>query len=450
MLNIKKKELPGTANMNDDMPFINPVDAALARRPPQGGRRLSIAVCVLFVVLTIWAGLAELDEVIHAEGHVIASQRTQTLQNLEGGILRAILVRENQIVEKGTPLARLDNEMAESSYRDAMKRATDHQAAIIRLDAEIAGKVPVFPDEMRNKYPQVVADQMSTYEARLQQNKSEMSLLESQFEQRKQDVEEQISRKKSLDKSLAIATEQRNIAEPLVRRRNYSRVDFLGLEQRVVQLQGEVESLASSLPKTQAAMEESRQRMVFRKAELDAATTEEINKRRAELNSLQETISAGSDRVTRTEVRAPVRGTVKQIYIHTVGGVIKPGEPIMDIVPLNDNLLIEARVRPSDVAFLRPGQKAVIKFSAYDFSIYGGMEATLEHISADTIEDKRGEFHYLAQLKTRTNALTYRNEPLPIMPGMMATVDILTGKKTVLNYILKPILKAKQNALRER
>lgn len=450
MLNINQKKLPGKADTVEDMPYINPVDAALARRPPQGGRRLSLAVCVLLLVLTIWAGLAELDEVIHADGHVIASQRTQTLQNLEGGILRAILVRENQIVEKGTPLARLDNEMAESSYRDAVQRATDHQAAIIRLDAELAGKQPVFPDEMRSKAPQVIADQMATYEARLQQNASEMSLLESQFQQRRQDVEEQISRKKNLDKSLAIAIEQRNIAAPLMQRRNYSRVDFLGLEQRVVQLQGEVESLASSLPKTQAAMEEARQRMVFRKAELDSAATEEINKRRAELNSLQQTISAGGDRVTRTEVRAPVRGTVKQIYIHTVGGVIKPGEPIMDIVPLNDNLLIEARVRPSDVAFLRPGQKAMIKFSAYDFSIYGGLPGRVEQISADTLEDKRGEFYYRVKIRTQDSTITYKGEQLPVIPGMVCTADILTGKKTVLDFLLKPILKAKQNALRER
>ena len=185
-------------------------------------------------------------------------------------------------------------------------------------------------------------------------------------------------------------------------------------------------------------------------AEMEAEINAEISKRRTELNSLKETLAAGGDRVTRTELKSPVRGTVKQIYINTVGGVVKPGEAIMEIVPLDDTLLVEARVRPADVAFLHPGQKAMVKISAYDFSIYGGLEADLEQISADTIEDKRGEFFYLVKVRTHKNAISYRKEQLPIIPGMVTTVDILTGKKTVLDYILKPILKARQNALRER
>mgnify|MGYP002607367683 CR=1 FL=1 len=198
------------------------------------------------------------------------------------------------------------------------------------------------------------------------------------------------------------------------------------------------------------AAEEAKQRLTLRKAEMEAEINAEISKRRTELNSLKETLAAGGDRVTRTELKSPVRGTVKQIYINTVGGVVKPGEAIMEIVPLDDTLLVEARVRPADVAFLHPGQKAMVKISAYDFSIYGGLEADLEQISADTIEDKRGEFFYLVKVRTHKNAISYRKEQLPIIPGMVTTVDILTGKKTVLDYILKPILKARQNALRER
>ena len=235
-----------------------------------------------------------------------------------------------------------------------------------------------------------------------------------------------------------------------MQRKIYSRVDYLGLEQKVVSLQGDIESLASSIPKAKAAAEEAKQRLTLRKAEMEAEINAEISKRRTELNSLKETLAAGGDRVTRTELKSPVRGTVKQIYINTVGGVVKPGEAIMEIVPLDDTLLVEARVRPADVAFLHPGQKAMVKVSAYDFSIYGGLEAELEQISADTIEDKRGEFFYLVKVRTHKNAISYRNEQLPIIPGMVTTVDILTGKKTVLDYILKPILKARQNALRER
>jgi len=217
-----------------------------------------------------------------------------------------------------------------------------------------------------------------------------------------------------------------------------------------VSLQGDIDQLAASIPKTRAAAQEARQRILFRQAELDTSILDELNKRRAELASLRETLAAGSDRVTRTVLRSPVRGTVKQIYLNTIGGVVKPGESIMDIVPLDDTLLVDARIRPADVAFLHAGQHALIKVSAYDFSIYGGLEAQLEQISADTIEDKRGEFYYSIKLRTKHTSLLYRGDELPIIPGMIVTVDIMTGKKSVLDYVLKPILKAKQNALRER
>ena len=435
---------------SDEMPYVNEVEAALARKPRLGPRFLSLAVGTLFLVLGVWANFAEIDEVTHANGQVISSQRTQIIQNLEGGILGAVLVGEGEIVEKGTPLAQLDNKLAESQYRDAQNRILENELSIIRLEAELNGERPVFSEEVLAAHPQAVSDQMAMFQARESQQRAEMGLLESQYEQRRREVEELTGRKRQTERSLALAVEQRNIAAPLMQRKIYSRVDYLGLEQKVVSLQVDIESLASSIPKAQAAVEEAKQRLTLRKAEMEAEINAEITKRRTELNSLKETLAAGGDRVTRTELRSPVRGTVKQIYINTVGGVVKPGEAIMEIVPLDDTLLVEARVRPADVAFLHPGQKAMVKVSAYDFSIYGGLEAELEQISADTIEDKRGDFYYLVKVRTRKNSIVYRKEHLPIIPGMVTTVDILTGKKTVLDYILKPILKARQNALRER
>lgn len=450
----QQPQLPNDARAQsvgvEELPYVNEVEAALARKPRLGARFLSLAVGLFFVVLGIWANFAEIDEVTHANGQVISSQRTQIIQNLEGGILGAVLVGEGEIVEKGTPLAQLDNKLAESQYRDAQNRILENELSIIRLDAELKGETPVFPEDMSASFPQAIADQMAIFHAREQQQRAEMGLLESQYEQRTREVEELTGRKRQTERSLALAVEQRNIAAPLMQRKIYSRVDYLGLEQKVVSLQGDIESLASSIPKAQSAAEEAKQRLTLRKAEMAAEINAEISKRRTELNSLKETLAAGGDRVTRTELKSPVRGTVKQIYINTVGGVVKPGEAIMEIVPLDDTLLVEARVRPADVAFLHPGQKAMVKISAYDFSIYGGLEADLEQISADTIEDKRGEFFYLVKVRTRKNAISYRKEQLPIIPGMVTTVDILTGKKTVLDYILKPILKARQNALRER
>lgn len=450
----------------EDLPYASEVEAALARQPSAGARTLSLAVGAFFLVFLLWASFASLDEVTHAEGQVVGSQRTQVIQNLEGGILRSVEVHEGQIVEKGAVLARLDNEMAESSYRDAVNKSLENLAAIIRLEAELNNTNPAFPDDLLGSLAasvgrsitadvggqtkQIIHDQQQAFNARYQQKMAELQVLESQFQQKKHEVDEQIARKRQLDRSLQLAIEQRDLAYPLLQRRNFSKVEYLGLQQKVVQLQGDIESLASSIPRSQSAAREAEQRIVFRKAELDSAITDEINKRRLELTSLSETLAAGGDRVTRTELRSPVRGTIKQIYISTVGGVVKPGEAIMEIVPLDDTLLVEARVTPADVAFLRPGQAAMVKLTAYDFSIYGGLQGTLEQISADTFEDKRGNFHYIVKVRTAQTSLGYRGELLPIMPGMMATVDIMIGKKTVLDYILKPILKAKQNALRER
>ena len=453
----------------EDLPYASEVEAALARRPSCGARWLSVGVFLFFVVFIGWASVAMLDEVTHADGQVIASSRTQIIQNLEGGILRSVEVYEGQVVDKGTVLAKLDNEMAESSLRDILHKAMEHLTSIHRLRTQVQGDATAsltWPADLRTwleqgtgytlteaqleQGRQLTQVAQETFSVQMRQRHSELQVLRSQSDQRRHEVDEQKARREQLTSSLSLIRQQLAIAAPLLEKRNYSRVQYLELQERAVQTQGELDALAVSIPRAEAAASEAEHRIELRRAELDAAIMDEINKRSLELASLRESLSAGSDRVTRTELRSPVRGTVKQIYINTVGGVVKPGESIMEIVPLNDTLLVEARVRPQDVAFLHPGQKAMVKVSAYDFSIYGGLDGVLEQISADTIEDKRGEFYYLVKVRTPRTAIEHNGESLPIMPGMMTTVDILTGKKTVLDYLLKPILKAKQNALREK
>lgn len=452
--------------MPDDINYAGEVDAALSRRPAFTARALSVAVALLMAALLLWAAWAPIDEVTHAEGSVVGSRRTQSVSNLEGGILQAVLVREGEIVEKGQAVAQLENVMAESSYRDALYKLVEHRLAILRLEAMLRDEEPVFPGDLRaflreilgeepdsalvERARQIVEDQLNTWRAQSSKLQAELSMLEAQYAQRQSEVAEQLARKKQLDGSLVLETEQRDTAKRLLLRNNYSRMDYLGLEQKIIQTQGEIDMLAASIPKAQAMMEEARQRIGSRVAEEQLAISWEINKRRTELGSVRESLTAGGDRVTRTEVRSPVRGSVKQILVNTVGGVVKPGEAIMDIVPMDESLLVEVRVRPQDVAFLRPGQDVMIKVSAYDFSIYGGLPGKLESISADTIEDKKGDFYYLVKVRTKETAIRHNDEILPIIPGMIVVADIIIGKKTVLDYILKPVMKARQNALTER
>ena len=429
---------------------MNVVDAALARRGKPSAYLLSLTVCLLIIAFVIWARYAVLDEVTRGMGQVIPSRHVQVIQNLEGGIIEEILIQENQIVNRGDILVRLSNEAAASHFRDAFTQSIEHRAAIARLEAEVKGTALFFPEEIEKHDPEIVEDQKRIFETRKKQLDLEIKLLKSRYAQKVQEIAEMVNKKKKLETNLGLAREQMSITKPLVDKQVYPRVDYISLQRDVASLKGDIRTLELGVPRARKEADEIKKKQSHRIAEFRSKAADEINKRRMELRSQLEAISAGKDRVTRTDVRSPVYGTIKQININTIGGVIRPGETIMEVVPLDDTLLIEAKIRPADIAFIRPGQKAMVKITAYDFSIYGGLDGTVEQISADTIQDDRKDSFYRVKLRTRRNALTYRGEKLPIMPGMTASVEILTGKKSVLDYLLKPILKAKQNAFRER
>lgn len=359
---------------------------------------------LFFIVAIIWANYAILDEVTTGQGKVIPSSEVQVIQNLEGGIIQNIFVKEGQIVKKDQILMQIDNTRFMASYAEAEKKIDALEIEIIRLNAEISDKKPVFPDKFIKTYPHLVQDQLSLYESRMRELNQ-------------------------LKKSLELAQKELDLTRPLLKGGSVSEVEVIRLERSVSEIKGNIEK--------------------FKSEELD-----KLNKARTELFALVEANKADKDRLTRTTVRSPVYGIVKQIKTTTIGGVVQPGSDLLEIVPLDDTLLIEAKIRPSDIGFIHPGQKAMVKITAYDFSIYGGLEGVVEHISADTIidekTDKKEESYYIVKVRTEKNYLGTEKKPLPIIPGMQATVDILTGQKSVLQYLLKPILKAKQSALRER
>jgi adhesin transport system membrane fusion protein len=411
---------------------------------------LLLVIAAFFVVFFAWASWAELEEVTRGEGKVIPSRQVQVVQNLEGGIVAEILAREGAIVERGQVLVRIDNVRAASDLRESRQRYLALHGSLSRLRAEVENAPVAFAAEILEAAPEVARNERALHRARQEALRSELEVLRSQAAQREQELTELATRLGQLERSHALAVEELEITEPLAASRVVSKVQLLRLQREVNDLEGELEATRLAVPRVEAALREATRRIEERQLGFRAEAQRELNAVQAEAAALQEVIAAEADMVSRTEVRSPVRGTIKQLFINTVGGVIQPGADLVEVVPLEDNLLVEAKVRPADIAFLRPGQRAVVKVTAYDFAIYGGLDAVVEDISADTITDERGESFYRVRVRTHDGALHKADEPLPIIPGMTTQVDILTGEKTVLDYLLKPILRAKERALRER
>jgi len=347
-------------------------------------------------------------------------------------------------------LLRIDDTRFSSSFREGQVREAALAAKLARLSAEVELTEFEVPEAVAAVDPVVATNEVALFSRRQQELASALLVLRRQVAQRRQELVEMRSRKSQLDRSYALLREELRRTEPLVSNGVVSEVELLRLRRTVNDTRGDQDSARLALPRLESAYQEARGKVDERRLRFVADAQAQLNEARSELNALQQTGLAMEDRVARTLVRSPVRGTVKQLKINTRGGVVQPGMDLVEIVPLEDTLLVEARVRPADIAFLRPQQHAVVKLTAYDYAIYGGLDAKVEHISADTILDEKENHYFLIRVRTDKNYLGEETDPLPIISGMTATVDILTGKKTVLNYLLKPVLRARERALRER
>lgn len=434
----------------DDIEFMSEVSSATMESAHRGGHSLLILTVLFFICAGWWANVTEIDEVTRGEGKVVPSSRLQVVQNLEGGIVNEILVAEGQLVEKGDVLMKIDDTRFSSSFRETQLKYWELMARVARLEAESEGKPLVLPEKLLFEQPILAADEQELYASRQRRLESTISVLQQQAEQRQQELVERNAKQQQLQRSYELSNQELMMSEPLVAEGVMSEVEILRLKRTVNELRGEMDANRLAIPRIQSALDEVRRKIAEERIRFQTEAARELSEVKAEFKRTQESTSALKDRVTRTEVRSPVKGTIKRILINTVGGVIQPGEDLVEIVPVEDNLLIEAHIRPADIAFLRPGQDAMVKFTAYDFSIYGGLPARLERISADTITNDKDESFYLIYLRTTKNQIESSKGNLEIIPGMTVTVDILTGKKTVMDYLLKPILKAKNEALRER
>ncbi len=427
------------------------VEKALVDDAPRIVRLTIWGVIGFFVFLLLWAHFAIIDEVTKGEGKAIPSSRIQKIQNLEGGIVAQIYAHEGQIVEAGAPLVRLDDTRFASNVGETEADRVAMELRVERLSAEVDNRPLNISDNARKTAPNQASNEESLYQSRRQQLADEIGGLQQQLLQRQQELREFSSKQDQYRNSLGLLRQEIGMSEPLVQQGAISPVEVLRLKRSEVETRGMLDGTTLAIPRAQAAINEVQRKIDETRGKFRSEALAQLNEARTNLSKAQATSKGLEDRVSRTMVTSPVRGIVKQMLVNTVGGVIQPGSDIAEVVPLDDTLLVEAKIRPQDIAFLHPGQEAMIKFTAYDYTIYGGLKGKLEQIGADTVmdEEKKNTF-YVIKLRTDRSHLGTDEKPLLIIPGMVASVDIITGKKSILSYLLKPIIKSRAEALHER
>ena len=402
---------------NDFIPYLSDV---LLEANPKHSRFLLWLILIFIAAFLIWANYAKIDEITRGEGKVIPSSHIKKIQSFEGGIVEEFYVKEGDTVKKGDKLLKIRDIGFLSKYKESEVSINALKAKAQRLYAEANGKDFKPSKELQKEIPKLLEHERSLFNSNKIELKNKESIIEAQIVQRRNELQEAYAKLNKLKRSYSLIENEIAINEPLVRKGIVSKIEELKKKKENIYL------------------------------EFQNRAKEQYNEVMAKISALEESKNAIEDKVKRTLIKSPVNGIIKTIYINTIGGVVKPGMDIMEIVPNEDSLLIEAKIKPSDIAFIHPGAKAKVKFTAYDFSVYGGLNGKVISISADTITDQQGKSFYLVRIKTDKNHLGSDRKPLKIIPGMVAKVEIITGKKSILDYILKPLLKAKERALTER
>ncbi|MCP4596959.1 HlyD family type I secretion periplasmic adaptor subunit [Neptuniibacter sp.] len=433
-----------------DLQYMSSVSEALAEQTPAGARTLLWVVALFVAIAIFWASWAELDEITRGDGEIIPSSQLQVVETLEGGALSEILVREGDLVEKGQVLLRIDDIRFSSSLKENQVRLYELTAKSARLKAEADNIEFTEPKNFPIEYSSMVEQEKFLFSTRKAEIYAGLAGLEQQVAQRSQELKAAKSQEQQLRRSYGLLKRELDITRPLLKEGVISEVEFLRLKRQLNDLEGELSGVRLNIPRIESTLEETKQKLGEAELQFRNEARRELNEVVAEISRLNQALTGMNDRIDRAEVKAPVKGTVKQLLVNTVEGVVQPGDELLNIIPWEDKLLVEARIRPSDIANISPGQAAVIKVSAYDFSIYGGVDAAVVFVSPSTILDEEGESYYLVRLETNQPFIATATKELPLIAGMTVSVDILTGKKTVMDYLLKPVLKAKNKALTER
>lgn len=424
-------------------------DADWARldQEPLRARYLLRFIGAILLVFVLWAAFATVDEVTRGTGKVIPTRQVQVVQAVDGGVIADILVREGQAVEVGQLLFRIDKTRFVSSLRENRVQYLALLAKAARLRA-LAENTPFqLPAEIMQEDPNLVQEERSMYDARRRELEAQLGIARQQLTQRQQELVEIRSRREQAAQAYDLTARELAMTRPLAASGAVSDVELLRLERDVSRYRGERDQASAQIVRLQSAISEATRKVQEQEITFRNEMRNELGETVAKLNSLSEGSTALSDRVEQASVKSPVKGTIKRLLVTTVGGVLQPGKEIVEIVPTDDALLLETKILPKDIAFLWPGQKATVRFTAYDFAIYGGLEAVIDQIAADTVTDEEGNAFYLVRVRTLKSSL---GKDKPIIPGMVAEVDIMTGRKSVLAYLLKPVIRAKTHAFTER
>ncbi|AZO22373.1 MULTISPECIES: HlyD family type I secretion periplasmic adaptor subunit [unclassified Mesorhizobium] len=423
-------------------------------RPPLFASASVYIIGALFVAFTAWASFAEVDEIARGDGKVIPASKTQIIQASEAGVVQEIAVKIGQTVKKNDLIIRLDNSGNTSSLGEEQAKARALQARIARLKYEQSGNVEgsfPCPAEIQKVAPEICDNEQKLLVARRDNFEVKLSVLKSRLDQREKELDEATANSDRLSKSLAVSDQETALVESMVKKGLMAKTEQIRVEREQTDLHGQLNLAGETIKKTQAAITEAQLQVNELGLQLQQEALSDLTQALADLSVVDETIRGATDKVARTDIRSPVDGIVNTLDVNTLGSFVQPGAVVAGIVPTSETLLVEARVSPRDVAFIQPDQDALIKVTAYDFSIFGGIEGKVSTITADSLVDqKTGEPYYQVRVATEKSTLQRNGKTYSIIPGMICSVDIKTGRKTILNYLLKPINKARQEAMSER
>ncbi|WP_320034395.1 HlyD family type I secretion periplasmic adaptor subunit [Halarcobacter sp.] len=433
-----------------DLEYMQSLSSALIHNRPQKLHWVLVAFTVTILFFIIWASFAQIDEIARGQGKVVPSGQNQILQNLEGGVVSEILIKEGDFVKKDQVLLKISNEKSSSSLSSNKIKILYLKAQIKRLEAELSNEMFEYETTDNDNLNVFLENEKELYLSNMKQLNSKIQILKEQLKQKQSELKDARQRIKHQKFSVEAIEKEVKMTEPMVKKGIRAEVDFLKLQREFSDSKQKLQSVIYSVNKIKSEIVEIEKKIEEASEIHKVKTQEKLNEITTSLKDLEANTVASIDQVSRAIIKSPLNGIVQALHVNTIGGAIKPAQDLIEIVPTDYNLIIEVKILPSDIAFIYQGQKAVVKFSAYDFSIYGGLDGQVINISPDTITEKDDKTYYLVRIKTEKNYIGKDAKKMKIIPGMVADVDIITGKKTILDYILKPILKTKQYTFTER